>query len=58
MNFNLTAAPAMSTKRERCSVAVVTVAVVFKAGSYSDHESNTYAKMHSNSILLNKLPSM
>lgn len=39
-------------------VVVVTVITVFKAGSYSDHESNIYAKMHLNSILLNKLPSL
>lgn len=39
-------------------VVVVIVVVVFKAGSYSDQESNIYAKMHSNSMLLNKLPSM
>lgn len=55
---------AITTKKERCFVVVtvvvvvVTVITVFKAGSYSDHESNIYAKMHLNSILLNKLPSM
>ena len=36
----------------------VVVITVFKAGSYSDHESNICAKMHLNSILLNKLPLM
>lgn len=32
--------------------------VVLKAGNYSDDDPNICAKMRSNSILLNKLPSM
>lgn len=59
MNFNLTAiaALAVTTKGER-HAAVVVFVVVLKAGNYCDHDSNICAKMSSNSILLNKLPSM